>query len=116
MTELTTVDAKELENAKIDNNLLKNAVTKGLSSETDIREDKTLVEALDRAKLEQRKEMPKSSSSGSGGPKKTTSISSKFNLITIEFKPVEEIEKGDSVSILGEFNQWQPEIMYRYTT
>jgi len=42
-------------------------------------------------------------------------IKDRFVVIRIEYKPPQEIEQSDSVSILGEFNQWLPEVMSRYT-
>ena len=43
-------------------------------------------------------------------------LDSKFSLVTIAFKPPEEVSMSDSVSILGEFNKWLPELMNRFST
>ena len=44
----------------------------------------------------------------------TTTMDDRFNIITIDFKPEVRIEDNDTVSIMGEFTNWLPEIMERY--
>ena len=38
----------------------------------------------------------------------------RFGVVKIEFKPKQQLRLNESVSILGEFNQWMPEVMQRY--
>ena len=38
----------------------------------------------------------------------------RFGVVKIEFKPEQQLRQNESVSILGEFNQWMPEVMQRY--
>lgn len=40
----------------------------------------------------------------------------RFSVVTIVFKPEVQIAEDDTVSILGEFSNWMPEIMERYDT
>ena len=46
--------------------------------------------------------------------RKVTSIDDRFQVVTITFKPEINIADNDTVSILGEFTNWLPEIMERY--
>ena len=39
----------------------------------------------------------------------------RFKLVEIKFTPEVEISMDDTVSIMGEFTNWMPEIMERYT-
>lgn len=43
-----------------------------------------------------------------------TSIDERFRIVEIVFKPESTIDENDTVSILGEFTNWIPEIMERY--
>lgn len=45
-----------------------------------------------------------------------TSIDDRFKTVTIVFKPEVKIEENDTVAIMGEFNNYMPEIMERYET
>ena len=49
-----------------------------------------------------------------GLKRQESTIATKFAEVKIEFKPAEQVKQWDSVSILGEFNQWLPEVMQRY--
>ena len=44
----------------------------------------------------------------------TTTMDERFNIVTIDFKPEVSISENDTVSIMGEFTNWLPEIMERY--
>ena len=46
--------------------------------------------------------------------RKVTSIDERFQVVTITFKPEVIIDPNDTVSILGEFCNWIPQIMERY--
>ena len=46
--------------------------------------------------------------------RRKSTIATKFAVVKIEFKPTTEIRPNESVSILGEFNNWLPEVMQRY--
>ena len=46
--------------------------------------------------------------------RKVTSVDERFQVVTITFKPEVTIEPNDTVSILGEFCNWIPQIMERY--
>ena len=48
------------------------------------------------------------------GLKRQVSIDDRFTIVTINFKPEVTIADDDTVSILGEFTNWMPEIMERY--
>ena len=41
-------------------------------------------------------------------------IDERFTVVTIEFKPETVLPESDTVSIMGEFTNWMPEIMERY--
>ena len=46
--------------------------------------------------------------------RKMTSVDERFQVVTITFKPEVTIAPNDTVSILGEFSNWIPQIMERY--
>ena len=50
------------------------------------------------------------------GLRRQVSIDDRFTVVTIQFKPEVQIKDDDTVSILGEFTNWMPEIMERYDT
>ena len=43
-----------------------------------------------------------------------TSMDDRFSIVSIDFKPEISIAENDTVSIMGEFTNWLPEIMERY--
>ena len=43
-----------------------------------------------------------------------SSIDDRFKLVTINFKPGVQIADDDTIAIMGEFNNWMPEIMERF--
>ena len=45
-----------------------------------------------------------------------SSVDERFEKVTITFKPEKRIDDNDTVSILGEFPDWMPEIMERFDT
>ena len=49
-----------------------------------------------------------------GLKRQVTSIDDRFKIMTITFKPEITIADNDTVSIMGEFTNWMPEIMDRY--
>ena len=48
--------------------------------------------------------------------RQATSIDDRFKVVTIEFKPEVQIADDDTVAIMGEFSNWMPEIMERYSS
>ena len=48
------------------------------------------------------------------GLEAASSHDERFSVVTITFKPDVPVAENDTVSIMGEFTNWMPEIMERY--
>ena len=72
---------------------------------------------LVRAKMASQESLPEEMKGEEVGLQRmVSSVDERFEKVTITFKPEKRIDDNDTVSILGEFTDWMPEIMERFDT
>ena len=95
-----------LKQARMNNQLLKQAVQSKLGKHVD--QSDTLDELLRNISSEE------SPATQELKAENKQIIDQKFGIVKIDFKPKQQLRTNQRVSILGEFNQWMPEVMQRY--